>query len=59
MSIQKNKIVYKTNTNFVVSGGDKMAKKDQRASWESDRKPKHKKNDVPPVPAISNQSKHD
>lgn len=35
-----------------------MAKKDQRASWESDRKQNKKKNDVQPVPEISKQHKH-
>ncbi len=32
-----------------------MAKKHQRASWESDHKPKKKKNEVPPVPEIQNK----
>lgn len=39
-------------------GGDPMAKKDQRASWESNHYQSPKKNEVPPVPAISNQKKH-
>ena len=40
-------------------GGDTMAKKGQRATWENDNFQPPKKNDVPPVPAISNQKKHD
>ena len=46
------------HTNYEV-GGDSMAKKGQRATWENDHFQAPKKNDVPPVPAISNQKKHD
>jgi hypothetical protein len=36
-----------------------MAKKNQRASWESNHYQPPKKNDVTPVPEISNKKRHD
>lgn len=35
-----------------------MAKKGQKATWETDHYESPKKNDIKPVPAISNQKKH-